>query len=419
MKKNEKTPFYKQPVKLLLSAVLVILLVVLGIIIALQAKQAKSERVQESAPAEITVQAEEEAKAEAEAAAAKAEAEKAAEEAERAKRAEEAAKYSFYQKLSNGYEAKILIMGDSVISGEGASGEESAWFSLLKSQLDEKYYAGKDGITIENASGAGHKLCTDYFAVKESDLAGDCDLAVLCYGRHDPDTDFAVYYEALVRAIHAKNPDCSIIYVLESTEGGHTPRMTNLEAVCTHYDIPVADTFAPYYALGQKEFFEALADAVHPNDKGQVIYYETIRDIIDELVTADTGKMADTERLSGEAARFDNLLYVPVEKFERVDDVSFSLNAGEYSVANGVLMLETDYAMTYQDGKVVSDGMLYSIHKSAATIENEEKSRYLLTVYKEFVFTESMTVTFNDKSFADGFTGAYLLWETPVEKNNG
>lgn len=406
-------------VKLALSVVFIILLIVLGIIIALQAKQAKSERAQESAVIEATTTPEADAEAEAAEAAAKeqaAKAEEAAREAERAKKAEEAAQYSFYQKLANGYEVKMLIMGDSIISGTGASSDSTAWFSLLEDYIDEKYYAGDDCIAIENASGAGHKLCTDYFAVKESDLASDCDVAVLCYGHDDPDTDFAVYYEALIRAIHTKNPDCSIIYVLESSEGGHTPRMINLENVCTYYNIPIADTFAPYYDLGEADFFTAFADAIHPNDKGHQIYFETIRDVIDELVTADTGKPEDIERLSGSASLFDNLLYFPADKFERVDDVTFSITAAESASVHGVLMLEANYPITYTDAKVVADGMLYNIQKSAATIEDVENSRYLLTVYKDFILTDSLTVTFTEKTFADGFTGIYLLWETPVEK---
>lgn len=436
MKKKHKKPAkpsYSPAVKIALIAALAVLIAVLCFVIVLQARQAKQERG-ESAATQTAAQtatqtdtaAADEAAAE-EAAEAeqreKEEAERA--EAERAKRAEEAKQYSFYQKLANGCDVKMLIMGDSVISGYGASGEETMWFNLLKDYLEEKYLSGSDykgSVTVENLAGAGNSLFPDMLTVKDGDAAADCDVAVLCYGYDDPDADYGMYYETLVRAIHMKNPDCAIIYVLESTEGGHSPRMQTLESVCKYYSIPVADTFAPYYALGQKEFFEALSDGVHPNDKGQQIYFETVRDVIDENVTADTGKMEDIAPFSADAARFDNMLRIDASRFTRGDDTTYTVTAEELGLGeagfNGALMLDCAFAVTREDAKVVADGILYNLPKTAAITDPHREGRSLLIVYKELVLTDSMSVTFTDKDRADKFNGVYLWWATPQEKTN-
>ena len=422
MGKRCEKPNYSPKVKIALIAVLALLAAALIFVIVLQARQAALERG-ELAPAQTEATAEpagEEAAAAqaAEEQRAREEAERA--EAERAKRAEEARKYSFYQKLANGYDVKMLIMGDSVISGYGASGEGTMWFNLLKDYVEEKYTGS---VTVENLSGAGNSLFPDMLTVKDGSAAEDCDLAVLCYGYDDPKDDFGVYFEALVRAIHQKNPDCAIIYVLEATEGGYTPRMQTLESVCTYYGIPVADTFAPYYALGQQGFFGALADTVHPNDQGQRIYFEAMRDVIDENVADDTGKPEDMAPFSSEAARFDNMLYIPAEKFTREDDTTFAVSAAETGAGGedgfkGVMMLDCGYAVVREDAKVIADDILYNIPKTTATVDPHRDGRSLITVNKELVLKDLMSVIFTEKDHADKFNGVYLAWETQEEKTN-
>lgn len=429
MKRKYEKPSYSPTVKIALIAVLAVLIAALVFVIVLQARQAKLERG-ELAPAQSTEQ-QTDAAAEEEAAAAQAAEEQRAKEeaeraeAERAKRAEEAKKYSFYQKLAHGCDVKMLIMGDSVISGYGASGEGTMWQNLLKDYVEDKYLSGADykgSMTVENLAGAGNSLFPDMLTVKDGDAAADCDLAVLCYGNDDPKDDFGVYFETLVRAIHLKNPDCAIIYVLEATEGGYTPRMQTLQSVCEYYGVPVADTFAPYYALGQQGFFAALADGVHPNDEGQKIYFEAVRDIIDENVTADTGKMEDIAPLNGDAARFDNLLYIPAEKFTREDDTTFAITAADTGAGEGgfkgVLMLDCAYPVVREDAKAIADGMLYTIPKTTAIVDPHRDGRSLITVNKELVLTDSMSVIFTSKDYADKFNGVYLAWETPKEKTN-
>ena len=182
MRKKYEKPNYSPAVKIALAAVLVVLAAALAFIIVLQARQARLERG-ELTPAQSAEQTDtDEAAAQAAAAQAEADEQRAQEEAERVeaertKRAEEAKKYSFYQKLANGYDVKMLIMGDSVISGSGASGEGTMWQNLLKDYVEEKYSAC---MTVENLSGAGNSLFPDMLTVKDGDTAADCDLAVLC-----------------------------------------------------------------------------------------------------------------------------------------------------------------------------------------------------------------------------------------------
>ena len=250
MKKKSEKPSYSPAVKIVLIAVLAVLIAALVFVIVLQARQAKLERG-ELAPAQST-EPQTDAAAEEEAAAAQAAEEQRAEEAERAeaeraKRAEEAKKYSFYQKLAHGCDVKMLIMGDSVISGYGASGEGTMWQNLLKDYVEDKYLSGTDykgSMTVENLAGAG--------------------------------------------------------------EGGF----------------------------------------------------------------------------------------------------------------KGVLMLDCAYPVVREDAKAIADGMLYTIPKTTAIVDPHRDGRSLITVNKELVLTDSMSVIFTSKDYADKFNGVYLAWEMPKEKTN-
>lgn len=411
-----RKPNYSRPTKLILIAVLVLLTAVLGYIIMLEARQIKLERAGQS-PAQQTaqpVQTPTEGETDADAAAQEAEqaqaAQQRAEEA-RAARVEEGKKYSFYQKLAHGCDVNMLVMGDSVISGEGASGDDTTWIAQLKAYVEDKYLSGGDytgTMSVTNLAAEGSTVVKGYFTAMELDDGVDYDLAVLCFARDDADKDYGVYFEALVRAIHYRYPDCAVISVLEATEGGHTNKMMSMETVCKYYDIPVADTFAAHYALGEKDFFTAFSDSIHPNDKGQTIYFETIRDIIDENVENDTGKMADTAALSGEAARFDRLTYVSAADFTR-DGTEFSLSQ-EFT---GVLILDCTYPIVKENARLVADDILYNLPKDAPF--DGPRGNYLLIASKEMVITDKMSITFTDDTLAAGFSGVYLCSSAPEE----
>lgn len=421
LKKKYVKPKYSRNVKLILTAVLAVLIVALAVIIVLQARQARVERGElEPAQTEQTAEmaetekaAEEAARLEAEAAEAR-EAEKAAEEA--VKRAEEAAKYSAYQKLTKGYDVKMLIMGDSIIDGTGASGDDTTWFSLLEKHINEKYTSSTGAsFTVESVAGAGHSLFPDLLTVRDTDLASDCDLAVLCYGNDDASDGFGPYFEGLVRAILEKNPDCSIIFVLEATEGGHTPRMVDVEGICKYYSIPVADTFGPHYALGAKEFFGAFSDSVHPNDKGQQIYFEVIRDVIDEAVAADTGKIELLETSSNDAARLENIRYIPASEFTRTDDLNYTTVFESDDKNPRIILVDCSFPITRDNTKVIADDILYNLPRGSAAHDTLNGDRYLFTASRELVLTKSLGLRFKEASFAEGFNGVYLMWTTPEE----
>lgn len=399
--------------KIIMAVVLVVLVIVLAVIISFAVKNKSA-----SVEAEATVTAAQEADAVSAEEAAAAEAAAAAErerlaEEERAKKEAERKELSFYQKLKNGHDVNMLIMGDTVISGEGASSEDTTWFARLAAHVKEKY---SSNLNVTNIAGSGNSLFVGYIEANELDDGVDYDLAVLCFGFDDGYKNFGTYFEAIVRALHEKYPDCAIIAVVEATEGGYTDKMIQMKYVCEHYDIPIADTFEKQYAdYGMNNFFDAFSsDYIHPNDEGHQIYCDVIAKVIDDNVEADTGKMEEHEIYNLGVVSYANLKFIPASTFTRTDDLTYTYTVGESGDAlKGTLLMSCNFPVVREDAKLVSDDILY--HMPKETPYSPPDGRYILVIHWDFLVENSMQISFADKARADEFNGIYLMWPDPAE----
>lgn len=181
------------------------------------------------------------------------------EEAEALKQKE--AEDSFYQKMADGFDMNVLVVGDSI--AEGGQGE-NGWCTLLQNNL-RKTYNNRGSFT--NVSMGGNTFYAGYVRTMALNDDVDYDLAIICYGQNDGTNGFSTNYESIIRAIRNKYPDCSIISILESSQREYTEKMTTIQSICEHYDIPVADTIAAFNNSG-KAYDNLTVDGIHPNDAG-------------------------------------------------------------------------------------------------------------------------------------------------------
>ena len=197
---------------------------------------------------------------------------------------------SFYQKLVDGFDVNVLIVGDSI----GVGINETSWAGLLASYLQTTY---KCKVNLTNVSMGGNSSYAGYARTLMLDDGVDYDLAVICYGQNDREQDFSLYYESIIRALRSKFSKCSVISILESSQRTYTNKMTTIQKICEHYNIPVADTIAAFANSG-KEYSELCSDNVHPNDEGKVIYFETVKNIVDKDVYKRQYVYCDGTRLN-------------------------------------------------------------------------------------------------------------------------
>lgn len=306
---------------------------------------------------------------------------------------------SFYQKLVDGFDVNVLVVGDSIAeNGQG----EKGWCTLLQNNLRKTY---GNSVSFTNISMGGNASYAGYVRTMALNDDVDYDLAIICYGQNDGADGFSTNYESIIRAIRSKYPDCSIISILESSQRTYTEKMTTIQSICEHYSIPVADTIAAFNNSG-KAYDDLTGDGVHPNDAGQEIYFETVKAVIDDNVTASTGKMTDTDVINADVHKFDNFVWYDASSdFERVDDTTFTISVS----ATGVLGI--DYTFESGDNKadIYVDGELFE--SPTVTFDYDFSQRHILVVSDDCTVENEIKVVFNTKEQADGFKGMCFSWK--------
>lgn len=191
---------------------------------------------------------------------------------------------SFYQKLADGFDVHILIVGDEISNGTGVSDVVSKWPFLLSTSLKNEYGVS---VSYSNTTAKAGSSYSSYAMVKAMSEEVDYDLVILCNGEYDKEEDFGLYYEAALRAIRNKFKNASIISILESSQKEYTNKIKTIQSLAEHYGVSTADMVAPF-----AENYDKLvkADQIHPNEEGQEIYNDTIMNVIAENVKENVGK---------------------------------------------------------------------------------------------------------------------------------
>lgn len=309
---------------------------------------------------------------------------------------------SFYQKLADGFGVNILIVGDSIGAGSGTTIDGKQWFKQLQSYLKK---INKKSVFVTNVSMGGNASYAGYVRTMALNDDINYDLVIICYGQNDGIEGFSTNYESIIRAIRNKYKDCSIISILESSQRDYTEKMLTIQSICEHYAIPIADTIGAFNNSG-KAYDELTDDGIHPNNAGQELYFETVRNIIDDNVAAYTGKMKDVDAINADVKMFDNFVwYDAQDDFERIDDMTFILDVS----VSGILGI--DYTFESGDNKadIYIDDELYK--SPTVTFNYDFSQRHIMVVSEECTVKNEIKVIFNSKEQADGFRGMCFSWE--------
>lgn len=312
---------------------------------------------------------------------------------------------SFYQKLADGFDVNILIVGDSIGEGAGVSDVSHSWANLLAKDIDSTYGVKTK---LANVSMGGNTSYAGYVRTMALSDNVDYDLVVLCYGQNDSNINFGLYYESIIRAVKIKYPKASIISVLESSQRSYTEKMQTIQSIAEHYGIPIADTITPFQAN-----YNALTnDLVHPNNDGQQIYFQQLKNIIDTRVAARKG--FDPENVAvvnDQVTIFDTFQWLDVSQFTREGN-TFTLKTS----INGVILgIDYNFTSGINSCKILVDGIEYAAPE--VTFNYDFNQRHIMVVNNwldgETVNVQNeIQVIFGDditsKNQADGFKGLVI-----------
>ncbi len=219
---------------------------------------------------------------------------------------------SFYQKLQDGFDVRILVVGDTTANGYGASSADNTWFNLVKKSIEEQYNIK---VAMDNVSILDSGAYASYARVKMmADKGEEYDLALICTGANDAEDTFPVYYEALLRAIQATFTKCSTISIQEYMAAETNVKNMNIQSLSTAYNVLTVDVHSKMAA----DPAPYMQEGGYLNDAGHQLYAEGVMSMIEKGVKAGKEYAAtQTAPIYTETLKYDQFLYVPAERFTR------------------------------------------------------------------------------------------------------
>lgn len=303
-----------------------------------------------------------------------------------------------YQKLKAGHYVNILIVGDSIGEGAGASESGQQWSALLIKWLRETY--GTE-CTLTNISMGGNASYAGYAREMILEDGIEYDLAIICYGENDKAEDISLDYEAIIRGIRGKYRACSMISILESSQRTCTDKIQEIEKLADYYGIPVADTIKAFQESGY-DYEELAEDGTHPGDLGQKIYFETVRDVImDQTVQDIPVEKTELEPINEDVVKYDRFKYFPADQFVRTDEITWEIQTGPISGEMGIYRRYDPGDCTL---RIFADDVLFD--EIAIDWQYEFSQQHFIKLSENVCAADgSIKLVFASSKQADGFEG--------------
>lgn len=321
---------------------------------------------------------------------------------------------SFYEKLRDGKDISILILGDNVSSRAVSEGG----FGLMVANYLHIAY-GSD-VLLNNLSMLDNTAYSQYvrlitlddcmtFSDQESDNEfTDYDLAILCCSNSESLRELSVYYESIIMALKDKYSKCSVVSVLPLDQLERNETVNTISAINAHYSIPEADTFA---AIADESFdiYDVFNNSGFLNAIGMELYFSTIRNTIEDHI-GESYTAENITPIEAEARGADNYVWISAANggFERTDDTTFTANISDISSTGLDGMIGVDYS--YLTGKnkatIYTDGKEFV--NLNVTFNNNFSLRYIRMLEKKCSASEEIKIVFDTKQQADGFNGIFF-----------
>lgn len=302
----------------------------------------------------------------------------------------------FYKKLNDGMDVNVLVVGDSIGAGSGATDLSKNWISLLTNALQEKYEVN---CKITNISMGGNTSYAGYVRTMVLKDNVNYDLAIICYGQNDREEDFSLYYESIIRAIQHKYKKCEIISVLESSQRNYTTKIQEIQQLCSYYYIPTADTISAFNNSGIG--YENLTkDGIHPSDEGQEIYSETIKNVISNKLKNNIRIKRNLNPYNKDVVKFESCKYIGVDELKKVNETTF-----EIQLKNITGVLGIDYS--FESGDNVANIYIDNQLSAAPTVSfnYDFSQRHIIIVNDDCNVNSGIRLEFGSSTQAGGFRG--------------
>ena len=300
-----------------------------------------------------------------------------------------------YQLLKNKQPLRLMVVGDAIAAGRGASQKENGWPELLADGFERRFGSQT---ALNNAAMDPASVYTTYAEVMGTgqDDQDAYDMAIICCGREDNENSFGQGYEAVVRAIHKKYPACTILAVKEHDLAVGSAIDQGQDTVNKAYKVRTVDMRKAF--AGQED--QLLDETGSPNDAGHRKYAQVLFAAVHRQVEKGSqDQVPDREPVFKESAAYENYTYYGADQFTRVNNTSYELKTGHLTG-----MLGIDYLAYDRDESVVIGLDQQSFALSGLNL-SEDSKQLIRLVKSNFTVNDKITVSFRDKEQADAFGG--------------
>ena len=190
-----------------------------------------------------------------------------------------------YEKIKEGKEVNILVLGNGIGLSEGKTDESGNWTSSLSKWLEETYKS-KANITNLSQDKATVKVGLEELEKNKDNF----DLAYIIFGENDQKAlkpnEFKEDYEKIIEILKERNKNVDIVPIIENSIRKKNEYTTIIESIGKDNYIKVLDMAtvftkdpAPYAKLTTK-------GGIYPNNVGYSLYFSNVKSLIEANITA-------------------------------------------------------------------------------------------------------------------------------------
>ena len=306
---------------------------------------------------------------------------------------------NFYEKLEKGFDAKILVVGNSMGLSEGSS-SSGAWTDVLAKKLEKKY--GVD-IWYKNISSAYTGYGTGYVKLSTLDDSKEYDVVITCYPATE-DKEELVQYEAILRYVKQKYNNCAIISIIANSD--RKVDCTKVYDLIQHY----GGTSVNMQEIIDDHGNEVIDHQFYPNDQGYQLYVDNIFRAIESEIS--DGAQVENEikkPVYDQVKEYDNCVFVPIKKCRKLDEKKFVIDLDSFS---GKICIRAKYKKGNQ---------AYDIYYDYGKWLTRNELNYSVNCwYESFLYHDvpeaekELMFVLSWDSTMDEIEGVYLISENPI-----
>lgn len=250
---------------------------------------------------------------------------------------------NFYEKLKNGFDVNILVVGNSMALSEGAS-PGFDWIYMLSEELKNKYHSD---VRYKSIASAYSRYESGIVKLSMLDNISVYDAVIICYSPTELE-DELIQYEAILRYVKKYNSNIAIISILANS--GSLISSSKTVALTDHYGGISVDM----QNLINKEGSGVLDHDFYPNDEGYKLYAKaTFESICRTVAEGKTNQVDSVNAMYEDVKKYNNCVFVPMSRCQKPDSNSFIVDINNF---NGEICLLTHFNKGKQVYDIYFDG---------------------------------------------------------------